>query len=129
MTDSLSPRALIVDDNWFNRDLSILALKHVGFEVTEAQNGKEALGLLGQQEFDLMILDLAMPEMDGTSLIRRIRHDGIAANMPIVVMTANPHMATDELADQVDFVMYKPINVTEFAQLVRRLRKHPGRPA
>jgi CheY-like chemotaxis protein len=121
--------ALIVDDNWFNRDLSRRALKHVGFNVTEANGGREALRLLDSQQFDLMILDLAMPEMDGAQLLRTVRELSAHQKMCVVVMTANPHMVTQEIDTDTDFVMNKPINIAEFAQLAERLKQRWARPA
>lgn len=116
-----TPTALIVDDNYFNRDLCSLALQFVGYHVTEATNGHEAVQILTQQSFDLLILDLAMPEVNGVGVIRQISKQSRHRDMSIVVMTANPHMATDEVSSNADFVMYKPIAVEEFAQLAQRL--------
>lgn len=122
--------ALIVDDNYFNRDLASLALRHVGYQVMEADNGAEALEVLQANQFNLLVLDLAMPEMDGLTLLRRLRLQSGNTQMVIVVMTANPHMATSDVASEVDFVMYKPIDVNEFAHFAQRLiRNGQPRPA
>ncbi len=123
MAEVLTPTALVVDDNYYNRDLCTLALLYVGYRVTEAKDGLEALKILEKQTFDLLILDLEMPELDGVGVIRHIygqeRHEG----MSIVVMTANHHMATEEVDLNVEFVVYKPIDVEEFARLLKRLAK------
>jgi two-component system cell cycle response regulator DivK len=120
---TISPTALVVDDNYFNRDLCVLALEHVGYEVTQAENGLQALNLLQKNKFDLLILDLAMPEMDGVSVMREIRNRNIEHTMSVIVMTANAHMATDEIDMSVDFVIYKPIDVNEFSRLAERITK------
>jgi CheY-like chemotaxis protein len=120
---SFHPTALIVDDNYFNRDLCVLALEHVGFEVTQATNGLEATSLLEQQDFTMLVLDLAMPELDGIGVMREIQKRALNQNMSIVVMTANPHMATDEVELRADLVVYKPIDINEFARLAERLVK------
>lgn len=125
MNERLS-NALIVDDNFFNRDLAALALRHVGYQVSEAENGVEALKALQQYAYGLLVLDLAMPEMDGVTLLHQIRKQAINPRMVIVVMTANPHMATMEVATDVDFVMYKPIDIGEFAKFAERLIKPSG---
>ena|SRR5690606_8319595 len=122
-----APTALIVDDNYFNRDLCSLALQFVGYDVTEATNGQEAVQILDQKSFDLLILDLAMPEINGVGVIRQISNQPRHRHMSIVVMTANPHMATDEVATTADFVMHKPIAVEEFAQLARRLAQRTAK--
>jgi len=113
--------ALVVDDNWFNRDLSSLALTHVGYHVTEAEDGLQALALLEKRTFDLLVLDLVMPEMDGPTLLRHIRKHPNHRMMQVVIMTANPHMTNDEVSEA-DFVMYKPINVNQFAEFAKRLQ-------
>ncbi|MBA3868868.1 MAG: response regulator [Anaerolineae bacterium] len=118
-----NPTALIVDDNYFNRDLCALALEHVGYNVFHAENGREAINRLQDQKFNLLILDLAMPELDGMGVIREMHEKRIQHAMFIIVMTANPHMATNELDADVDFVVYKPIDINEFSRLAERLTK------
>lgn len=127
MLELPAPTALIVDDNYFNRDLCSLALQFVGYNVTEATNGQEAVQILDQNSFDLLILDLAMPEINGVGVIRQISNQPRHRHMSIVVMTANPHMATDEVSTNADFVMHKPIAVEEFAQLARRLAQRTAK--
>jgi CheY-like chemotaxis protein len=127
MLELPAPTALIVDDNYFNRDLCSLALQFVGYNVTEATNGQEAVQILNQNSFDLLILDLAMPEINGVGVIRQISNQPRHRHMSIVVMTANPHMATDEVSTTADFVMHKPIAVEEFAQLARRLAQRTAK--
>jgi CheY-like chemotaxis protein len=113
--------ALIVDDNFYNRDVAALALSHVGFEVTHADNGEDALKELNTHSFDLLILDLQMDGMDGASVLRRVRAQRTTESLCVVIMTANPHMLTNEVNNQADYVMYKPISINEFAQLAKRI--------
>ena len=121
MPDEHNATALIVDDNFYNRDLCMIALTHVGYKVTEAENGEEALKLLEANSFDLLILDLSMPVLSGVEVIRRLRAKDTHQRMSILVMTANPHMVTNEVELHADFVMNKPMNIQEFAQLAQRL--------
>ncbi len=114
--------ALVIDDNFFNRDLCKLALNQIGYQVTEVKNGIEALKLLGNDTYDVMVLDLAMPEMDGITVMRELR-DQTQHNMMLkIIVTAHSHMTGIDLEDA-DFVMYKPIDINAFAQLLRRLTK------
>jgi CheY-like chemotaxis protein len=113
--------ALVVDDNYFNRDLCTLALEHVGYQVVEAEDGIEALSILAKQTFDLLVVDLAMPQMDGATVIRKMRQQEIHNKMIVIVITANHHMATDEVDLSADYVMYKPIDIEEFALFAQRL--------
>lgn len=115
------PKALVVDDNFYNRDLARLALDNVGFEVSEAENGRDALTKLQHDNFDLMVLDLAMPELDGVGVITEVRRHTRHNQMKIVVVTANAHMA-DSIEREADFVMYKPIDIAQFVTFLRRLK-------
>lgn len=112
--------ALIVDDNWFVRDISSHTLKYVGYHVSEAQNGQEALSLLSRQTFDLLILDLSMPLVDGSTLLNRLRSNPTHRAMHVIILTANPLMATEQIRQDVDAIMLKPINIREFADMARR---------
>lgn len=123
MSNQPAYAALVVDDNWYNRDLSTLALRHVGYQVAEAQDGLEALKLLEEHTYDLLVLDLSMPEVDGATVLRKVRGQAMHKKMLVIVMTANPHMTTDEIDGEADYVMYKPINITEFAEFVGRLKQ------
>lgn len=117
------PHALIVDDNWYNRDIFRMALETAGYKVTQSGDGADGLGKLEAQSYDLLILDLQMPKLGGTEVLKRLKTDPRHENMRIVIVTANPHMATDELEAMVDFVMLKPINVMKFSDFVRRLKE------
>ncbi|WP_166240135.1 response regulator transcription factor [Paenibacillus turpanensis] len=76
---------LIVDDEWNLRNLLRLYLMKNGFEVTEAANGHEALHLLNQHGYDLIILDVMMPGMDGWEVCKRIRQ---TMQIPVIMLTA-----------------------------------------
>jgi CheY-like chemotaxis protein len=114
--------AMIMDDNWFNRDIFRIALENAGYIVTEAENGAKGLEILAEQDVDLLILDLQMPKIDGITVLKELRSKRSQKKMHVVVVTANAEMATSEVSAMADFVMYKPINVMEFADFVRRLR-------
>ncbi len=113
--------ALVVDDNFYNRDIASIALQHVGYEVTEAVNGIEALEKLGADQYDLLILDLMMDGIDGLGVLRRLPTATTDPKMFVIVMTANPHMITEDVADRADLILQKPIEVNEFTRLTSRL--------
>lgn len=113
-------RALVVDDNFYNRNLCLLALEHVGIASVEAENGQEALDLLDSQPFDLLLLDLAMPLLDGRAVIQKLEEKKLLDQLTIVVITAHSHLASD-INDLADFVMYKPIDIQLFTQFIQRL--------
>lgn len=124
MPNQTTPSALVVDDNFFNRDVCSLALKYVGYDVAEAENGLEAVNLLQQRQFDLLVLDLAMPVMDGIEVLRIIGSEARQDKLCVMVMTANSHMAVhEEIGQRADYVLYKPIDIVAFGHLLERLKQ------
>ncbi len=77
---------LIVDDEWATRHTLANLLKRTGYRVEEADSGREALEHIKRQHFDLVILDLKMPEMDGTEVLRAARP--LAPDTVFVILTA-----------------------------------------
>lgn len=117
----LKPTALVTDDNFFNRDIFKVALEDAGFETAEAENGKSCLAVLDNQKFDLLILDLQMPDINGLDIMRQLKAKNGERTMRILVVTANPHMITPDVEDMADFVMQKPVNVTDFSNFAKRM--------
>jgi CheY-like chemotaxis protein len=117
--------ALIVDDEIFNRRLFQLTLEVAGYKIYEAENGLHGLNILNHESFNVLILDLAMPYIDGLTVIKTIRRKSMHDRMRIVVVTANAHLARGEVDELADFVMHKPIDVIAFRNFVQRLKDDP----
>lgn len=117
--------ALVVDDNFYNRQIFHIALESVGYTVSESEDGVQSTSILSQRSFDLLILDLQMPAMDGRTVLRLVRANPLHKDMRIIVVTANAHMATEDIDDMADFIMHKPIDVVEFSEFARRLKRLP----
>jgi two-component system OmpR family response regulator len=81
---------LVVDDEPFLRDAVAASLRFLGFGVTAAENGTDALRLARGQRFDLVILDVMLPDLDGFEIVRRLRRDG--NRVPIIFLTAKPKL-------------------------------------
>jgi signal transduction histidine kinase/ActR/RegA family two-component response regulator len=83
-------RILIVEDNPVNQVLVRTVLKKLGHRATVAGNGRDALRALDDEDFDLVLMDIQMPEMDGVEATRAIRARGLSAErLPIIALTAN----------------------------------------
>lgn len=87
-TDPL--KILVVEDNLINQKVVLALLRKSGYQADVATNGVEALTAFGESAYDLILMDINMPEMDGVEATQRIRSDWPAANQPhIIAVTAN----------------------------------------
>ncbi len=89
-------RVLIVDDHELDRRLSTLDLEDAGYWVSQAGDVTEALDLMGQRPFDLIVLDIVMPGTDGLTFLRGLRMSDRFAQIPVVMLTAQDQI-DDEL--------------------------------
>jgi twitching motility two-component system response regulator PilH len=81
------PKVLVVDDSIFQRKTICQALAEAGFETVEAENGRQGLEMISEENPDVIFTDLLMPEMDGIAFITTIKERGIGA--PVFVLTAD----------------------------------------
>ena len=116
-------RVLLVEDNLVNQQIALGFLRHLGQEVVVASDGLEALTKVSEGRFDVVLMDMQMPNMDGIDATRKIREmGGVFASVPIVAMTAN---ASDEdrilcaNAGMSDF-QSKPITLAKLARILAR---------
>src|SRR5215470_15576058 len=106
---------LVVDDEPFLRDAVAASLRFLGFEVATADTGTDALRLARDRPFDLMVLDVMLPDTDGFEVVRRLRAD--SCYVPVIFLTAR-----DTQSDKVtgltlggDDYMTKPFGLEELA--------------
>jgi len=85
----LSGHVLLVEDNPINQMVAQKMLEKIGVESTLAADGQEALNMLEQGEFDVVLMDCQMPVMDGFEATRRIREQSLLSELPVIAMTAN----------------------------------------
>ncbi len=106
---------LVVDDEPFLRDAVATSLRFLGYDVTTAENGTEALRLAREHPFDLVVLDVMLPDIDGFEVIGRLRRDGL--RVPVIFLTARDTQA-DKVAGLTlggDDYMTKPFGLEELA--------------
>jgi DNA-binding response OmpR family regulator len=84
----MAKRILVVDDDENILNLERTILEQKGFDVIGAGGGQEALDLLAQQTFDLVLLDVMMPEVDGFTVCRKIKEDSRLKDVPVIFLTA-----------------------------------------
>ncbi|MBT9595088.1 MAG: response regulator [Vitreoscilla sp.] len=115
-------RVLVVDDGTENRQLVRVLLEQVGLQVSEAENGQLALDRMAAGGFDLVLMDMQMPVMDGQTATRRLRAEG--CRLPIIALTANAMKGFERELDAAGFSGFvtKPIDVDALLEeLARRL--------
>ena len=114
------PRILLVEDNEMNRDMLSRRLARRGFDVTLAVDGPGGLDAAKSGDFDLILMDLSLPGIDGWEVIRRVRSDPLTVATPIIALTAHA-MAGDReraIAAGCDEYDTKPV---EFSRLIAKI--------
>lgn len=108
-----SPSILVVDDVPENRELLLRRLQRLGFsQIDQAANGVEALAAIAAKSYDLVLLDIMMPELDGFGVLEALKRDGRITDLPVIVISAlneiEPVVRCIELG--ADDFMFKPFN-------------------
>lgn len=118
-------KLLVVEDNLLNQKLIFLNLKRYGFVMDFAENGKVALEKIEEISYDLVLMDLMMPVMDGleTSIKIREKEKGTNNHLSIIGLTANTMDADRDkcLKHGMDEYMAKPFDLKEFYKILRKL--------
>ena len=120
-------RALVVEDEPHIRELVELHLGLEGLEVTPAGDGEVALQLAASAPFDVVVLDLMLPKVDGVTVCRAIRRGDLNADVPILMLTARRE-ETDKvlgLDSGADDYLTKPFGIRELVARVRALLRRP----
>ncbi len=125
MTDK---RVLVIDDEWNMRNLLRIYLRKEGYQVTEASSGREGLECLGREAYDLVVLDIMMPDMDGWQVCAKIREGSVT---PVLMLTARSDTRdkVNGLKLGADDYVTKPFEPEELLAraeaLIRRSRQQP----
>jgi DNA-binding response OmpR family regulator len=118
-------RILLVDDEQAVQTLLTYPLRKEGYEVVGAMDGREALDRFSEERFDLVVLDIMLPKLDGIEVLRRLR---IRSQVPIIMLTAKGD-ETDKIAGLevgADDYITKPFSVREFRSRVKAALRRGG---
>ncbi|MDR0504566.1 MAG: response regulator transcription factor [Bifidobacteriaceae bacterium] len=125
-SSSNQPHLLVVDDEPNIRDLLAASLRFAGFQVTTAANGRQALRAAEENQPDMLVLDVMMPDMDGFTVTRTLRERGL--RLPVLFLTAR-----DETTDKVtgltvggDDYVTKPFSLEEVVARIRAILRRTG---
>jgi len=125
-------RILLAEDSLVNQKLAVALLEAEGHAVTVANNGREALAKIESNNFDLILMDVQMPEMDGLEATARIRakEKQIGTHIPIIAMTAHALKGDRERCLEVGMDAYvaKPIHIDTLFDAIEALFATPGQP-
>lgn len=120
---SASPRnllVLVVEDSVVNQKLAVAMLSKLGHESVIANHGKEALMAIEDHDFDLVLMDIQMPEMDGFEAVRRLRQAEVDDHLPVVALTANAMRGDRDACIEagMDAYLSKPIRLQLLADVI-----------
>jgi two-component system cell cycle response regulator DivK len=117
----VSQLILIVDDNENNRKLARDVLEYAGFSTVEATGGVEGVAVAMERQPDLVLMDIRMPDLNGTEALKLLRQDSRTAEIPVVALTSSTMRGAEErfLTQGFDGYLPKPISVREFPDQVR----------
>ena len=123
-----APLVLVVDDDERNRKLARDVLRRAGFRTIEAATGTRGIALAGKCLPDVILLDLRLPDMDGTDVARALRDGARTALIPVVALSASryPDDGDPLLAEGFSGYLEKPIDVSAFPEQVRRFSRRAG---
>ena len=120
-----SARILLVDDEQSVQTLLTYPLRKEGYEVVAAHDGREALDRFAEQRFDLVVLDIMLPKLDGIEVCRRMRS---RSQVPIIMLTAKDDEIDKVLGLEMgaDDYITKPFSLREFRSRVRAALRRAG---
>ena len=128
-----SLHVLLAEDNTVNQKLAIAILERAGHRVTVAENGVKALSAIDKESFDLVLMDVQMPEMDGLTATRKLRQqeESTGQHLPVIAMTAHAMQGDREncLAAGMDEYLSKPIRAATLERVLMEVFQESQMPS
>lgn len=127
---SLGSRVLVIDDDPSLQTLVGMLLGRVGIQITSAETAVEGIRLLNEEEFDILILDLMLPDMDGLELLKSLRQDDRFDTLPVLILSAraDPAAISKGLKGGADGYLTKPYLPHSLTQRVMTMLSQGRRP-
>ena len=122
---TVAEQILIVEDDAFIITFTSKVLKSQGYLVTTAMTGKDALAKIQKSNYNLVLLDIGLPDMTGTEVLKKIRE--INQDIIVVMMTAHPQLdsSIDSVNYGADGYLIKPVNDTDLVEIVEeKIKQH-----
>ncbi|MBC6400988.1 MAG: response regulator [Ekhidna sp.] len=119
----MSKKIIIAEDSNIMQSLTKKILSQLKYEITPVKNGQEVLDTISNEVYDLILLDINMPVMDGMECVRSIRAmDGIQKDIPIIVITGNGDDYTEEDFEAVGINAFVPKPI-DYDSLLKQVKK------
>ncbi len=125
MTNQPQAHILLVEDNKINLMLTKKLIQNLGYAITTAESGEDAMVLIGNHSFDLLLTDIQMPVMSGLDLARSTRKldDEVKSRIPIIALTG--YAGDDEIQDAlnagINAVLTKPFGPEAMDELIKKI--------
>lgn len=119
----MSKKIIVAEDSSVIQNLTKKILSQLNYEISSVKNGQQVIDLLGKEDFNLVLLDIHMPIMDGMECARKIRGlDGGNKNIPIVAITGNANNYSMEDFEEVGINAFipKPLNYDSVVEMVKK---------
>ena len=122
---SQKPKVLIVDDEAFNVDYLEQALEDSNYQIITASNGQEALDKIHSEQPDLVLLDLAMPVLDGFAVLAQVKADQVLRDIPVIIISAehDSKSVVKGIKQGAEDYLTKPVNAD---LLVKKVKEFLG---
>ncbi|MFA6385077.1 MAG: response regulator [Candidatus Omnitrophota bacterium] len=115
-------RILIVDDSRMSRDMLAITLEQAGIQSKCAGDGKEALAILEKEMFDLIILDLILPGLDGFGVLAVIKELPLASKIPVIILSARDSKQEKDEAKRLGAVYYMVKHLVRPADVLKTIK-------
>jgi CheY-like chemotaxis protein len=119
----MAKKILVVDDEHYMHRLMRHHLARAGFEIIDAQNGREAIEMATREKPDLIIMDVMMAEMDGLTALKGLKESESTRRIPVIMLTASAHTLTREQSESSGAAAFftKPFSPTQLLAEIKRL--------